>query len=143
MSLERSSYLVAGKLQLDGDLEAVIEGERITAAVVFDRGTVHVFLDRREYTFVYRDPLDVSAEAHRSESSLLAPMPGRVMAQLVKPGELVEAGAALMILEAMKMECTIHAPAAGRVASFSFSPGDQVNEGVELLQFDRNSEGEG
>jgi len=64
-------------------------------------------------------------------------MPGRVIAQPVQPGERVEKGAPLMILEAMKMECTIHAPAAGRVEAFHFAVGDQVTEGVELLQFER------
>ena len=64
-------------------------------------------------------------------------MPGRVIAQTAREGELVEKGAPLMVLEAMKMECTIYAPAAGRVASFHFAVGDQVTEGTELLHFDR------
>ncbi len=65
-------------------------------------------------------------------------MPGRVIAQSVQPGERVEKGAPLMVLEAMKMECTIHAPVAGKVGAFHFAVGDQVTEGAELLRFDRS-----
>ena len=79
----------------------------------------------------------VAAEGHSTESSLRAPMPGRVIAQSVQPRERVEKGAPLMVLEAMKMECTIHAPAAGRVESYHFTVGDQVTEGAELLHFER------
>ena len=44
-------------------------------------------------------------------------MPGSVIEVLVKEGEAVEKGQALMIIEAMKMEHTIAAPMAGRVCA--------------------------
>jgi 3-methylcrotonyl-CoA carboxylase alpha subunit len=69
-------------------------------------------------------------------------MPGRVVTLIAEPGQRVDKGAPLMVLEAMKMECTIHAPAAGRVQSFHFAAGDQVSEGVELLHFLREEAGE-
>ena len=94
--------------------------------------------DGQLYVLTYVDPLEIAAEGHSKESSLLAPMPGRVIAQLVRPGDRVEKGAPLMVLEAMKMECTIHAPAAGNVESFHFAVGDQVTEGAELLHFNRD-----
>ena len=100
----------------------------------------HVFFDGRHFDFEYDDPLDVEAQHHAGEGSLLAPMPGRVVALLAEPGQRVEKGAALMVLEAMKMECTIHAPAAGRVESFHFAAGEQVSEGVELLHFIRDEQ---
>ena len=96
------------------------------------------FMMANSCVLTYIDPLAVAAEGHSKESSLLAPMPGRVIAQVVQPGEPVEKGAPLMILEAMKMECTIHAPASGKVESFHFAVGDQVTEGVELLHFNRD-----
>ena len=42
---------------------------------------------------------------------LVAPMPGRVIAVLVKQGARVTAGTALLVMEAMKMEHTVTAPA--------------------------------
>jgi 3-methylcrotonyl-CoA carboxylase alpha subunit len=140
MSTDGPRHAVAGHLDTYGSLHMVIDGEHLTATVVEDRGASYIFLAGRRYVLRFLDPLDVSSEAHHSESSLLAPMPGRVIAQLVEPGHVVGKGAPLMILEAMKMECTIYAPSDGRVTSFHFEAGAQVNEGVELLQFERDAD---
>jgi 3-methylcrotonyl-CoA carboxylase alpha subunit len=124
------------------DVEAVVDGRRVHGRVVAVAARYHVFADGRHFDFEYEDPLDVEAQHHGGEGSLLAPMPGRVVTLIAEPGQRVEKGAPLMVLEAMKMECTIHAPAAGRVESFHFAAGDQVSEGVELLHFTRDEASE-
>jgi 3-methylcrotonyl-CoA carboxylase alpha subunit len=63
----------------------------------------------------------------------MAPMSGTVVAVLVKPGQSVAKGAALVVLEAMKMEHTIVAPAAGIVEAVNFAVGDRVAEGEDLV----------
>ncbi len=65
--------------------------------------------------------------------SLTAPMPCKVVSVLVQESDSVQAGAAVLILEAMKMEHTVTSPVAGTVTAIHFSPGDLVEEGVELL----------
>ena len=65
---------------------------------------------------------------------LTAPMPGKVVALLAQPGQKVEKGAPLLILEAMKMEHTITAPHDGVVEELLYAVGDQVAEGGELLR---------
>jgi 3-methylcrotonyl-CoA carboxylase alpha subunit len=137
VSIGQAVYSVTGDLPESGTISATIDGQRMQATVISDRGRMHVFLDGQSHVLVYVDPLEIAAKGHSKESSLLAPMPGRVIAQMVQEDERVEKGAPLMVLEAMKMECTIHAPGAGRVASFHFAVGDQVTEGVELLHFER------
>jgi len=138
ISVGQSGHAVSGELGENGRIDAVIDGEHVHGTVIPYRGRLHVFLEGKSCVFTYVDPLEVAAEGHSAESSLRAPMPGRVIAQSVQPGEPVGKGAPLMVLEAMKMECTIHAPAAGRVESFDFAVGDQVTEGAELLHFERN-----
>ena len=76
------------------------------------------------------------AEHDEEGAGLLAPMPGKVIALLAKPGAAVDKGAPLLVLEAMKMEHTISAPHAGTVKSFRFDAGDQVEEGVALVEFE-------
>jgi 3-methylcrotonyl-CoA carboxylase alpha subunit len=54
----------------------------------------------------------------------------------IAPGDRVERGAPLVVLEAMKMEHTIAAPAAGVVAAVHFAVGDRVPEGANLVDLD-------
>jgi acetyl/propionyl-CoA carboxylase alpha subunit len=58
---------------------------------------------------------------------LIAPMPGKVVKVLVVEGQAVEAGAPLLVLEAMKMEHTVRAAAAGTVRAIHVAVGDQVD----------------
>lgn len=66
-------------------------------------------------------------------NAVVAPMNGTVVALLVKAGDKVEKGQALIIVEAMKMEHSIKAPYAGTVAECFFATGDLVSGGVALI----------
>jgi 3-methylcrotonyl-CoA carboxylase alpha subunit len=79
------------------------------------------------------DTLSHAGEGHAEAGRLTAPMPGKVIAYLVKKGDAIKTGQPLAVLEAMKMEHTIAAPRDGTVAELLFAPGDQVSEGGELL----------
>ncbi len=57
---------------------------------------------------------------------LVAPMPGKVVKVLVTEGEVVAAGAALVVLEAMKMEHTVRAGEPGTVRAVHVVVGEQV-----------------
>ncbi|MDQ3875340.1 MAG: acetyl/propionyl-CoA carboxylase subunit alpha, partial [Actinomycetota bacterium] len=79
---------------------------------------------------VDRFPLPAEEDA---TASLSSPMPGAVVRVDVAPGETVEAGQPLVVLEAMKMEHTVSAPHAGRVADVRVAAGDQVESGRVLV----------
>jgi 3-methylcrotonyl-CoA carboxylase alpha subunit len=64
---------------------------------------------------------------------LVAPMPGRVVAVHVRPGDRVEPDAPLVVLEAMKMENEFRAATGGVVAEVGVSPGQAVNAGDLLV----------
>jgi 3-methylcrotonyl-CoA carboxylase alpha subunit len=64
---------------------------------------------------------------------LVAPMPGRVVAVHVRPGDRVVPDAPLVVLEAMKMENEFRATAGGVVAEVGVSPGQAVNAGDLLV----------
>lgn len=65
--------------------------------------------------------------------SLNAPMPGSVVEVLVKPGDAVTEGQALLKMEAMKMEQTVSSPRDGVVESVHFGVGEQVEAGATLV----------
>ena len=117
-------------LQLDfGGAPSVVAGGRAVAT----RDALHVFLDGAHHVFTVADPYLPSSERVDAQGGLTAPMPGRVLAVLVKTGQRVARGAPLMIMEAMKMEHTVTAPADGIVAKLLCAEGEQVREGAELL----------
>ena len=80
----------------------------------------------------------VDGHAHRvlrdDGEPVAAPAPAVVIATRVHPGQLVEAGEALVVLEAMKMEMTVAAPSAGRVRQVLASVGTQVGTGTPLVR---------
>ena len=61
-------------------------------------------------------------------------MPGVVLKVLVDEGDMVEAGDAVMIIEAMKMENEIKAPASGTVKKIHVENGESVNTGDPLIE---------
>jgi biotin carboxyl carrier protein len=62
-----------------------------------------------------------------------APMPGKVVRVLVGAGEMVAAGAGLVVVEAMKMENELRAPRAGRVLETAVREGQPVETGALLV----------
>ncbi|GIM63494.1 acetyl/propionyl-CoA carboxylase subunit alpha [Planomonospora venezuelensis] len=96
-------------------------------------GTRDVFVDspRSGRTFRevprFTDPADAVASG-----SLLAPMPGTVVAVKVETGAEVAAGDVVLVLEAMKMQHTVTAPHDGTVTEINVEPGSQVASGEVL-----------
>lgn len=74
-----------------------------------------------------------SATGHADEAArIIAPMPGKVVRILVEQGASVEAGAGIIVVEAMKMQNEMKSPKAGTVTSLSVEVGATVNGGDVL-----------
>ena len=64
---------------------------------------------------------------------ITAPMPGTILDIRVKPGDSVNKGTIIIILEAMKMENEILSPQDATVSSVNVTKGQQVNSGDIML----------
>ena len=73
---------------------------------------------------------DASGAGHQY---VTAPMPGRVIRVLVKPGDDVAARQGLVVVEAMKMENELGSPKAGRVREVAVSEGMSIEAGRLLV----------
>jgi acetyl/propionyl-CoA carboxylase alpha subunit len=71
-----------------------------------------------------------------ADRSVRAPMPGLVLEVHVAPGDAVQAGQPVAVVEAMKMENELRAPAAGRVVAVHVAPGQTVERGAVLLDLE-------
>ncbi len=75
--------------------------------------------------------------AHREiigTERVTAPMPGSVLSIKVGPGDSVEVGQTLLVLEAMKMENAVNAPVAGTIERVLVKAGRQVQRGELLVE---------
>ncbi|MCB1390346.1 MAG: 3-methylcrotonyl-CoA carboxylase, partial [Rhodobacteraceae bacterium] len=109
-----------------------IDGARAPGAALAAGDTVSVF-GARTVHFTRPDPLACDLDHGAGAGVVLAPMPGLVKAVFVAPGDAVEKGARLAILEAMKMEHTLTAGRDGTVAEVLAHAGQQVEAGAALI----------
>ena len=63
-----------------------------------------------------------------------APLPGIIIEILVKPGDIIETGQKLMVMEAMKMENDIKASQGGKISSIVVSKGQSVLQDEVLIE---------
>src|SRR5258706_3857690 len=111
--------------------------ERREVPHAIDGNTVH--FARGGASFSLRNSLYDPPErkdAGASDGKLLAPMNGRVVAVNAKVGETIDAGRALVVLEAMKMEHGLDFPFSLRIKAVHVKTGAQVAPGNLLVEFE-------
>jgi len=99
-------------------------------------GDVSVSINGKIYKTDITEGGDVSAaetSPAQSGTEVPAPLAGNIFKILVEPGDSVEEGQVLMILEAMKMETEVSAPQVGTVGTVQVKEGDSVSVGDTLL----------
>ncbi|RNE94550.1 acetyl-CoA carboxylase biotin carboxylase subunit [Marichromatium sp. AB32] len=129
----RETLAVDGQLGAEGHIRLRVDGVQSEARVLQDGAELTVAMAGETRTLVIHNPLAAGMDDAHEENRLVAPMPGIVVAVHVRPGERVDEGDALLVLEAMKMETVIRAGAAGVVETVHYGEGDQVAEGSELV----------
>lgn len=105
--------------------------------VVNQPGDLEVTLRGISYKLKLIDPKRLrSAQSgtahHKGAAEIVAPMPGKVVRVLVESGVEVDAGAGILVVEAMKMQNEMKAPKAGKVVSINAVVGATVNAGDVL-----------
>lgn len=138
-------------------LSVTIDGRRVEAdAITISRGVYSIVIDGRLLEFRVETAPDglVLHSAHREffveildprswrrdragkiepegRQKIVASMPGKIVRLLVTPGQSVEAGQGLLVVEAMKMQNEIRSPKSGTVERL-VQEGQTVNAG-EIL----------
>ncbi|MGC4796347.1 carboxyl transferase domain-containing protein [Micromonospora saelicesensis] len=111
----------------------------------FDRHTGQIVVNGIRYrlltgTYGPTHLVEVDGVTHRvsrDEGGVLrSPMPALVVATPLEVGAEVEAGAPVLVLEAMKMETVLRAPFKARLKECAVSVGSQVEAGAPLLRLE-------
>lgn len=100
-------------------------------------GLFEVALGGHAYEITVVDPKrlrtgETTAAHSAGTAQITSPMPGKVVRVLVEQGAQVEAGAGVIVVEAMKMQNEMKAPKAGTVVSINAEVGATVSAGDVL-----------
>jgi len=113
-----------------------MEGRCYDARVEETAAGLVVVIDGFRFEIEVRDPRRWSRKTgtHGGEGvqTLAAPMPGKVVRVLAAPGDMVEAGQGILVVEAMKMQNEMRAARAGRILGVTVKEGATVAAG-EIL----------
>ncbi|HDS1737493.1 acetyl/propionyl/methylcrotonyl-CoA carboxylase subunit alpha [Pseudomonas sp. BP8] len=132
VALERSA---PSPLRLEGEQLCVdLDGMRRRHLAVRRGETLYLRWGGDTHAVSAFDAIGQAQASHGHQGGLSAPMNGSIVRVLVAPGQVVEAGTALVVLEAMKMEHSIRAPEAGTVQAVFCQEGDMVSEGTVLVE---------
>ncbi len=120
-----------------GVLSLIVEGRAFEFHREGGAGDLHLVEGESRYLAAVRDPRSfrgrkAAAATQGGPKKVRAPMPGRILRVLVAEGDAVEAGAALLVIEAMKMQNEIRSPKAGRVRKLPAETGATVGAGDVL-----------
>ena len=116
----RSHEIAIVEHQATGDLSVHVNGRLITVTVSGARPA---------WTRRGQD----AAGSGKGPAKVVAPMPGKVVKVLVKPGDAVAARQGVVVVEAMKMENELRSPKAGTVVEVRATEGTSVEAGATLV----------
>lgn len=126
------------RLQGSDSIELELDGKHEVFTCLQTADELHLYAGTEHHVLTLPQP-SFRGALGRSTGDLLAPMPGKIVKVMVKPGDAVEKGTPLLILEAMKMEHVVRAPATGRVVSVHYNVGDLVELKKLLISMETNS----
>ncbi len=138
VKVDEREYLIDITNPVPGFFSLVFSGKVFNAFVSSRRGRREVQIGHWsvnvEVASAQRQRPSARADAAVSgRQEITAPMSGRVIQVLVQPGQTVQDGERLVIIEAMKMETEIRAIARGQVKDIQVTADMAVEAGQPLL----------
>lgn len=124
----------------------ILKGDKSYTATVIsfnaEEKTMVININGNDYEISIKDKYDlllqqlgISSKSSSAVQSIKAPMPGLIINVMVKEGDQVNKGDALLILEAMKMENVLKSPRDGVVKNIKAQLRQAVEKNQVLLEF--------
>lgn len=124
VNVRKNSDMKEGvQVMADGNYTVVVNGEKFSVQVAEGDADIQVVSSNGEHTS------NNAAPAAANGLEIKALLPGNVWKVVAKPGQSVQEGDKILILESMKMEIDVVAPTGGVVQSINVEPNDKVVEG--------------
>ena len=139
--LDGRDFAVDAVSTQNGVLSLLVKGKSYEVRQESLPGEINIVVGRERFSVLVRDPR--SLRSRRSGDSggqgvrkITAPMPGKVVRLLAAVGTQVEAGQAVLVIEAMKMQNELKAPKKGKVSKLNVSEGAAVEAGQTLAEIE-------
>ena len=113
----------------------VVEADYAAKQIVLKLNGQRVELQAKDRFDLLLERLGMANATAAKVNELKAPMPGLIVDIRVQPGQTVQKGDPLLVLEAMKMENILKAPADSTVSGLKVAMRDNVQKGQVLVQF--------
>ena len=124
--------ITLGDKTYDVDVEVADEvAPRPTSSFIVEPAAV-----RLPATPLQPAPAAPTGPAKSEEKVCRSPVTGTVVRLVAQPGQSIQHGDVLLVLEAMKMETNITAPVAGKIAVIPVNPGDSVKAGQVVVELE-------
>lgn len=122
-----------------GVLSFLLDGKSYEVRQESSAGESIIVVGHERFPAVVRDPRSYSSRRSRDvgghgTKKIAAPMPGKVVRLLAAVGAEVEAGQAVLVIEAMKMQNELKAPKKGKVTKLAVGEGAAVEAGQVLAE---------
>ncbi len=134
------------QVQSNGLISLLLDNKSYTATVEkVDTKAKELVLkiDGQPYTVAIKEPIDqllssmgLDLKAMQKIEPVKAPMPGMVLKVLVEPGQQINKGDGLLILEAMKMENVLKATGPATVKAIKINERTAVEKGTILIELE-------
>ena len=114
---------------------ARIDGETFE---VLPENNVHLGAGGGENVSAAKAPLitEADAGAAANRDTIFAPLPGNITEIFVKPGDDVQTGQVILVIEAMKMKNSIRSTRSGKISAVQVSTGQTVAHKQALVEFE-------
>lgn len=134
------------QVQPNGLISVLLDNKSYTATVEkVDTKAKELVLkiDGQPYTVAIKEPIDqllssmgLDLKSMQKVEPVKAPMPGMILKVLVEPGQQINKGDGLLILEAMKMENVLKATGPATVKAIKINERTAVEKGTVLIELE-------
>ena len=139
IKLDGKDFPADVNLPQPGLLSILVDGNSYEARQQNAQGETGIIIGEDCFHAVVRDPRSLAARRRPGDDGhgirkISAPMPGKVVRILAEAGTAVEAGQAVLVIEAMKMQNELKSPKKGTVKKLNVNAGAAVEPGQVLAE---------
>jgi len=130
---EKQAHLIEPE---PGLFSVLLDGRSYEAHAEADGEGAWITIHGRRFHVTVADPRrwvpKGAGAAGEGRENIVAPMPGKIVRVLAAPGDTVQAGQGIVVVEAMKMQNEMKSRRGGRVVAIPVKEGDTVGPGAIL-----------